>query len=63
MTSASVGIVGTGRIAAGMHIPVLRAIALARLAWVADVDDTRGREIARINRISFASIDADLAGL
>jgi predicted dehydrogenase len=63
MTSASVGIVGTGSIAAGMHIPVLRAMPLVCLAWVTDVDDARGREIARINRIPFASIDADLAGL
>lgn len=59
----SVGIVGAGAIAATAHIPVLRAMPDAGIAWIADTNERRGREVARLNHARFAPVQTDLDSL
>lgn len=43
----SIGIVGAGKISVDFHIPVLRAMDQAQIAWVADVNAERVEAVAR----------------
>lgn len=43
----SVGVIGAGAIATGVHLPVLSSIPSVRVQWVADIDRRRTEEVAR----------------
>lgn len=59
----TVGIIGTGIIAATMHIPVLRALGTVDIRWATDANAARGRRIARANGLEFVDLPADPASL
>lgn len=47
----SVGVIGAGDIARTAHVPVLKALAGARLDWVADVNAARSQEMGRAYKV------------
>jgi predicted dehydrogenase len=53
-----IGIVGAGKIATDVHIPVLRTMSSVRIAWIADRNAERARAVAAANRLR----SADLTG-
>lgn len=59
----TVGVVGAGNIATTAHIPLLRAMADTRIAWIADVNESRARTVARNNRIPVAKLSAGVEAL
>jgi predicted dehydrogenase len=59
MSPASIGIIGTGGIATRVHIPVLRAMTSARIVWVTDANEDRGREVGRVNRLPYVPVVSD----
>lgn len=60
----SVGIVGAGRITSTIHVPVLRNLPGARIAWVADRDQDRARQLAgQVGAEAVPSFDARPADL
>ena len=59
----SVGIVGAGDIVRAVHLPVLLASSVARVAWVADIDRERARTIGTAYKVAAETIPADLAQL
>jgi predicted dehydrogenase len=53
----SVGLIGAGKIAQDFHIPVLRSIDEARIAWIADVDGPRAAALGKANRLRSLTIE------
>jgi predicted dehydrogenase len=52
----SVGIIGVGEIARNVHIPVLRAMPEARIAWIADINATRTSAVAMANGLNTVNL-------
>lgn len=50
-TTLSVGVIGAGDIARTAHVPVLKALAGARLDWVADVNAARSQEMGKAYKV------------
>ena len=50
-TTLSVGVIGAGDIARTAHVPVLKALAGARLDWVADVNSARSAEMGKAYKV------------
>lgn len=61
MRRRTVGIVGAGAITANSHLPVLLSMPdVASVAWVADVNERRARQVARAYRVPFLALPASL---
>lgn len=60
----SVGIVGAGKITSTIHVPVLRNLPGTQIAWVADLDQDRARQLAvQVGAEAVPSFDARPADL
>lgn len=59
----SIGVLSAGELVATVHLPVLTAMAEARVAWVMDRDAARGRRVAAAFGTKFAAVPEDLARL
>lgn len=59
----SVGIVGAGDIARSAHLPTLRALANADVAWVTDVDPGRAEAVGRAYKVRHCPLPQDLSRL
>ena len=58
-----IGIVGTGVISTSMHIPVLRAMSSVSIRWVADADESRAKEVGKINRLAAVPLNTNYSSL
>jgi predicted dehydrogenase len=58
-SQTTVGIVGAGDIASSLHLPVLLSMPDVRVAWVADVAETRARDVSRACGVPYAPLPAD----
>jgi len=51
MKALSLGVIGSGDIARTAHLPVLQGLEGSRLAWVADVDESRARALGKAYKV------------
>ncbi len=52
----AVGVIGAGSVASTVHLPVLRSMPDVSLAWIADRDALRARNVARAHRIAHVAL-------
>lgn len=58
MSVLSLGIVGSGDIARTAHAPVMKTLAGAKLAWVADVDAARAKSLGKAYQVPHVVLDS-----
>jgi predicted dehydrogenase len=58
-----VACIGAGDIVRATHLPVLKAMKEAEIAWITDVNETRARELATVYDIPFSVMPKDLSNL
>ncbi len=59
----TVGIIGAGDIARSAHVPTLRAMRCAEVAWITDIDAGRAGSIARACKLPFEPLPKNLKDL
>lgn len=58
-----VACIGAGDIVRATHLPVLKAMAEVEVAWVADANEARAREMARVYDVPYRPLPKDLSQL
>ena len=59
----TVACIGAGDIVRATHLPVLKAMTEVEIAWVADVNQSRARELAKVYDVPFSPMPKDLSRL
>lgn len=54
--ATTIGVIGTGTIATGVHLPILAAMDDVEIAWVADANEAVARAVAELHGISAVPI-------
>jgi predicted dehydrogenase len=58
-----VACIGAGDIVRATHLPVLKAMTEVEIAWITDVNESRGREMAKVYEVPFSPLPKDLSNL
>jgi predicted dehydrogenase len=59
----SVACIGAGDIVRATHLPVLKAMKQVEIAWIADVNHGRARELANVYDVPYSALPKDLSEL
>jgi predicted dehydrogenase len=59
----TVACIGAGDIVRATHLPVLKAMPQVEVSWVADVNEARAREMAKVYKVPFRALPENLAEL
>jgi predicted dehydrogenase len=58
-----VACIGAGDIVRATHLPVLKAMPEVEVSWIADVNEARAREMAKVYKVPFCALPKNLAEL
>ena len=62
-TLLKVACIGAGDIVRATHLPVLKSLAGVEIAWIADPNENRAKEMAKVYDVPFRSLPTDLSDL
>lgn len=61
--NTAIGVIGTGAIATGVHLPILAAMDDVEIRWIADANPEVARAVAEAHGLSAVTLDPDLSRL